>query len=94
MKPENVLFLLKDVEYNQLKVSICLFMKVYFLSRRSYLVSLKFGGIWKFKWLTAFQVCDFGMSKMLNDQTLLKTMVGTPAYMAPEVMAIQGYGVC
>ena len=32
------------------------------------------------------KVADFGLAKLVNNQTFLKTMCGTPAYLAPEVM--------
>ncbi|GAA5970663.1 hypothetical protein JCM11641_007392 [Rhodosporidiobolus odoratus] len=32
------------------------------------------------------KVTDFGLAKMVNDQTMLKTMCGTPTYLAPEVI--------
>ena len=33
------------------------------------------------------KICDFGIAKVkLNDNTMLSRMVGTPAYMAPELM--------
>jgi calcium/calmodulin-dependent protein kinase I len=39
------------------------------------------------------KVTDFGLSKiMVNQQTLLRTQCGTPAYVAPEVLFGEGYG--
>lgn len=32
------------------------------------------------------KVADFGLSKLVDDATFLKTTCGTPAYLAPEVM--------
>jgi ser/thr/tyr protein kinase RAD53 len=32
------------------------------------------------------KVADFGLSKIVDDATFLKTACGTPAYLAPEVM--------
>lgn len=32
------------------------------------------------------KVTDFGLAKMVDDQTFLRTMCGTPAYLAPEVV--------
>ncbi|GAA6063026.1 hypothetical protein JCM10212_001805 [Sporobolomyces blumeae] len=32
------------------------------------------------------KVTDFGLAKMVTDQTMLKTMCGTPTYLAPEVI--------
>lgn len=31
------------------------------------------------------KITDFGLSKFVNDQTCLKTLCGTPYYLAPEV---------
>ncbi|KAI0369625.1 kinase-like protein [Pilatotrama ljubarskyi] len=41
------------------------------------------------------KVADFGVAKAIDGQTLLKTMVGTPAYWAPEVVArgAEGYSL-
>ncbi|KAJ9442673.1 CBL-interacting serine/threonine-protein kinase 23 [Diplonema papillatum] len=36
-------------------------------------------------------IADFGFSRLLNNQQLLKTVCGTPNYMAPEVLKEQGY---
>ncbi|GAA5827996.1 hypothetical protein JCM3770_005536, partial [Rhodotorula araucariae] len=42
------------------------------------------------------KVTDFGLAKMVDDQTMLKTMCGTPTYLAPEVILnptpLAGYG--
>ncbi|BGO90811.1 hypothetical protein NBRC10512_000126 [Rhodotorula toruloides] len=42
------------------------------------------------------KVTDFGLAKMVDDQTMLRTMCGTPTYLAPEVIlhpeAVRGYG--
>jgi serine/threonine/tyrosine protein kinase RAD53 len=32
------------------------------------------------------KVSDFGLSKMVDENTLLRTMCGTPSYLAPEVV--------
>lgn len=32
------------------------------------------------------KLSDFGMSKVVDDQSFLKTVVGTPAYMPPEIL--------
>jgi calcium/calmodulin-dependent protein kinase I len=37
-------------------------------------------------------ISDFGLSKIFNDEELLKTACGTPGYVAPEVLKRQGYG--
>lgn len=34
---------------------------------------------------TQVKVTDFGLSKIINDETFLKTKCGTPYYLAPEV---------
>ena len=34
-----------------------------------------------------FKICDFGFSKVIKDQsTALKTCVGSPIYMAPQIL--------
>lgn len=35
------------------------------------------------------KIADFGLAKIVNDQTYLKTTCGTPAYLAPEVILRQ-----
>ncbi|KAJ3886995.1 CAMK/RAD53 protein kinase [Lentinula edodes] len=40
------------------------------------------------------KVADFGLAKAIDSQTMLKTMCGTPAYLAPEIVTqtnMQGY---
>eukprot|EP00732_Lithocolla_globosa_P005531 Lithocolla_globosa_v1_NODE_5785_length_1184_cov_15.126661.p1 type:complete len:331 gc:universal NODE_5785_length_1184_cov_15.126661:1140-148(-) len=37
-------------------------------------------------------VSDFGLSKLMNEQTALTTACGTPGYVAPEVLRQKGYG--
>lgn len=37
-------------------------------------------------------ICDFGVSKILNSKSKLKTLSGTPLYMAPEVVASSDSG--
>ncbi|KAJ3810865.1 CAMK/RAD53 protein kinase [Lentinula aff. lateritia] len=40
------------------------------------------------------KVADFGLAKAIDSQTMLKTMCGTPAYLAPEIVMqtnMQGY---
>ncbi|KAJ3059902.1 hypothetical protein HDU98_004082 [Podochytrium sp. JEL0797] len=37
-------------------------------------------------------ISDFGLSKILNDETAMKTACGTPGYVAPEVLRKRGYG--
>ncbi|KAJ3242116.1 calcium calmodulin-dependent protein kinase type 1G [Chytriomyces hyalinus] len=37
-------------------------------------------------------ISDFGLSKILNDESAMKTACGTPGYVAPEVLRKRGYG--
>ena len=37
---------------------------------------------------TLIKVTDFGLSKFVGEQSLMKTLCGTPSYLAPEVRAI------
>lgn len=34
---------------------------------------------------TRVKVADFGLSKVINDETCLRTLCGTPHYLAPEI---------
>ncbi|XP_011876015.1 PREDICTED: ovarian-specific serine/threonine-protein kinase Lok isoform X2 [Vollenhovia emeryi] len=36
------------------------------------------------------KVSDFGMSKFVNTQTMMRTFCGTPMYVAPEILATRG----
>lgn len=38
------------------------------------------------------KVSDFGLSKMLDSQTMMKTFCGTPMYVAPEILLTRGKG--
>eukprot|EP00002_Diphylleia_rotans_P031033 TRINITY_DN6425_c0_g1_i3.p1 TRINITY_DN6425_c0_g1~~TRINITY_DN6425_c0_g1_i3.p1 ORF type:complete len:347 (-),score=91.87 TRINITY_DN6425_c0_g1_i3:285-1325(-) len=38
------------------------------------------------------KLADFGLSRIMNGESLLKTACGTPGYVAPEVLKGQGYG--
>eukprot|EP00127_Corallochytrium_limacisporum_P000676 Clim_evm75s22 gene=Clim_evmTU75s22 len=38
------------------------------------------------------KIADFGLSKLVNDDTALQTACGTPNYVAPEILRQQGYG--
>jgi len=38
------------------------------------------------------KIADFGLSRILPDDALLKTACGTPGYVAPEVLRGKGYG--
>ncbi len=37
-------------------------------------------------------ISDFGLSRIFNDDEVMKTACGTPGYVAPEVLKRQGYG--
>lgn len=37
-------------------------------------------------------VTDFGLAKLIDDATVLKTACGTPNYVAPEILLQRGYG--
>ena len=37
-------------------------------------------------------ISDFGLSKIFNDDDVMKTACGTPGYVAPEVLKRKGYG--
>ncbi len=37
-------------------------------------------------------ISDFGLSKLYDEETAMKTACGTPGYVAPEVLRRQGYG--
>jgi len=42
---------------------------------------------------TLLKVTDFGLSKFVDTQSMLKTYCGTPNYLAPEILKTQGAGV-
>uniref|UniRef100_A0A915JC51 Protein kinase domain-containing protein n=1 Tax=Romanomermis culicivorax TaxID=13658 RepID=A0A915JC51_ROMCU len=37
------------------------------------------------------KLCDFGYARIIGENTFRKTVVGTPAYLAPEVLEKKGY---
>ncbi|PSN46894.1 hypothetical protein C0J52_17562 [Blattella germanica] len=41
---------------------------------------------------TIVKVSDFGLSKFINCQSMLKTFCGTPLYVAPEILETKGMG--
>lgn len=41
---------------------------------------------------TLIKVSDFGLSKFVNSQSIMKTLCGTPLYVAPEVLETKGLG--
>jgi serine/threonine-protein kinase Chk2 len=41
---------------------------------------------------TLVKVSDFGLSKFVDSQSIMKTMCGTPLYVAPEVLETKGLG--
>jgi len=40
---------------------------------------------------TEVKIADFGLSRMINEQAMMKTACGTPTYVAPEVLTNTGY---
>lgn len=42
---------------------------------------------------SCFQVklCDFGFARIIGEKSFRRSVVGTPAYLAPEVLLNQGY---
>jgi len=41
---------------------------------------------------TDIKLADFGLSRMIDQGTMMKTACGTPTYVAPEVLKATGYG--
>lgn len=41
---------------------------------------------------TLIKVTDFGLSKFVGENSLMKTLCGTPSYLAPEVLKTAGMG--
>ncbi|XP_071481598.1 serine/threonine-protein kinase Chk2-like [Diadema antillarum] len=41
---------------------------------------------------TVVKVTDFGLSKFVGEQSLMKTLCGTPTYLAPEILTSMGMG--
>ncbi|XP_063711519.1 myosin light chain kinase A-like [Symsagittifera roscoffensis] len=42
--------------------------------------------------MTLIKVTDFGLSKLVGEQSLMKTLCGTPNYLAPEIIKTSGMG--
>jgi len=40
---------------------------------------------------TSVKIADFGLSKIIDQERMLLTACGTPAYVAPEILLAQGY---
>ena len=41
--------------------------------------------------LFQIKLCDFGFARIIGEKTFRKSIVGTPAYLAPEVLRNKGY---
>lgn len=41
---------------------------------------------------TLVKITDFGLSKFVGEDSFMKTMCGTPLYLAPEVLRANGRG--
>ncbi len=37
------------------------------------------------------KLCDFGFARIIGEKSFRKSVVGTPAYLAPEVLRNKGY---
>ena len=37
------------------------------------------------------KLCDFGFARIIGEKSFRRSVVGTPAYLAPEVLRNQGY---
>lgn len=37
------------------------------------------------------KLCDFGFARIIGEKSFRRSVVGTPAYLAPEVLLNQGY---
>ena len=51
-----------------------------------------FGIAQKYSIMFLTQITDFGLSKVVGEQSLMKTLCGTPSYLAPEVLLTAGMG--
>lgn len=41
--------------------------------------------------LSQVKLCDFGFARIIGEKSFRRSVVGTPAYLAPEVLLNQGY---
>ena len=41
--------------------------------------------------LLQVKLCDFGFARIIGEKSFRKSVVGTPAYLAPEVLRNKGY---
>lgn len=41
--------------------------------------------------LSQIKLCDFGFARIIEDKSFRRSVVGTPAYLAPEVLLNKGY---
>lgn len=41
--------------------------------------------------LCQVKLCDFGFARIIGEKSFRRSVVGTPAYLAPEVLLNQGY---
>lgn len=41
---------------------------------------------------SAVKISDFGLSKVIDSRKMMSTCCGTPGYVSPEVLTMQGYG--
>lgn len=37
------------------------------------------------------KLCDFGFARLIGEKSFRRSVVGTPAYLAPEVLRNKGY---
>ena len=42
-------------------------------------------------WIFQVKLCDFGFARIIGEKGFRKSVVGTPAYLAPEVLRNKGY---
>lgn len=40
---------------------------------------------------TQIKLCDFGFARIIEEKSFRRSVVGTPAYLAPEVLLNKGY---